>query len=125
MTPEEKKEYYRNRKYPETRQRYYENNKEQFAERSKAWYSNPDNKRRLREKKFGVKLEDLILAQDNKCGICHEEFTDYSKVHIDHDHITGKVRGLLCRQHNRGLGFFNDDPQLLLAAWIWLRKERE
>ncbi len=118
--------YYKKRKerdgsyYGESRRNYYESNKESYATRSQEWYSNPENKRRVREKKFGIKFEDLIAKQGNKCGICGTEFTDYSKVHIDHDHETGYVRGLLCRDHNRGLGFFNDDWELLEKAAQWI-----
>lgn len=110
--------------YKETRAKYYQENKEAFAKRSREWYANPDHKVRLREKKLGVDFWQLVADQDNKCGICDEEFSDYSQVHIDHDHDTGVVRGLLCKQHNRGLGFFKDDAALLLRAAAWITKGR-
>ena len=109
-------------RWTETRRRYYQLHKKEFAERSKKWYADPKHKVRLREKKLGVNFWELVNKQDNKCGICGQEFTDYSKVHIDHDHETGYVRGLLCRDHNRGLGFFKDDWELLQKASEWIFK---
>jgi hypothetical protein len=113
-------------KYSETRAQYYQNNKKTYAARSKAWYASPENKIRVREKKLGVNFWELVAKQNNRCGICNIEFTDYSKVHIDHDHETNYVRGLLCREHNRGLGFFEDNYELLekAAKWIFEGKVR-
>lgn len=125
------REYYKRRKarngeyYKETRQRYYENNKEAYAERSSKWYSDEFNKLKVRERKFGIDFWELVRQQENCCGICGIQFINYSQVHIDHDHETGVVRGLLCKQHNRGLGFFSDDADLLEKAAAWIRQGKE
>lgn len=57
--------------------------------------------------------EKLLAAQGRKCAVCRRLLTKY---HVDHDHETGKVRGLLCRACNVGLGFFKDSVKRLTAA---------
>lgn len=60
-------------------------------------------------------LKDLKLSV-SQCVICGAE----EKLVVDHDHITGQVRGLLCNHCNRGLGHFRDDPQILEFAAQYL-----
>jgi hypothetical protein len=57
-----------------------------------------------------------IKAATKECVICGAEET----LVVDHDHLTGKVRGLLCNHCNRGLGHFRDDPMLLEFAAQYL-----
>lgn len=67
----------------------------------------------------------LLLAQDGKCAICQSDKSKTSRtdrMHVDHDHATGEVRGLLCDSCNVGLGRFEDDPNLLIAAAMYLVK---
>jgi hypothetical protein len=62
---------------------------------------------------YGISLQDFdaILAhQGGACAICRERFT--RTPHVDHDHDTRVVRGLLCSQCNRGLGCFDDDVEI-------------
>lgn len=65
-------------------------------------------------------IEAIWLAQDKKCAICSVsiELND----HVDHDHDTGKIRGILCENCNPGLGQFKDNPILLERAAIYLRR---
>jgi hypothetical protein len=62
----------------------------------------------------------MILESNNSCPICQEPFI--KTPHVDHDHITGKIRSLLCDSCNKGLGFFKDDPQILRDAADYLEK---
>lgn len=79
--------------------------------------------RRLKlERKYGVSAEDwggLYDRQLGRCAICLTPLSE-TKVHVDHDHSTGAVRGLLCSTCNPGLGFFKDDPAVLLRAAEYL-----
>lgn len=69
------------------------------------------------------RIVDLIRSGEAFCEICGENLilskTGYS---IDHCHMTNKVRGLLCRNCNNGLGHFKDDLYSLEKAQQYLRK---
>jgi hypothetical protein len=83
-----------------------------------------------RQKFYG--LEDgeyasILLSQGDGCAICggQEDLIDPRTgkprmLAVDHNHGTNKVRGILCADHNRGLGFFGDDPALLRKAAAYL-----
>lgn len=67
---------------------------------------------------------DAILEnQHYACASCHSLFGNKSP-HVDHDHKTGLVRGLLCSHCNTGLGCFKDNPELLKAAASYLERHR-
>lgn len=72
--------------------------------------------------KYGLSSNDwdmLYDAQLGRCAICLLPLSE-TKVHVDHDHTTGRVRGLLCKTCNPGLGFFRDDPKVLMRAANYL-----
>jgi hypothetical protein len=62
---------------------------------------------------YGLSLEDynnIYIKQGGKCAICERHQSKLDKVFlIDHDHKAQKVRGLLCRRCNTGLGMIGDD----------------
>lgn len=62
--------------------------------------------------------EDMYLAVTGHCQICGEYWDILA---VDHDHETGKVRGLLCQQCNRGIGIFQDDPIRVRQALTYLQ----
>ena len=64
--------------------------------------------------------EKLYDKTNGKCYICLESKDYY--LHVDHDHETGKIRGLLCNNCNRGLGLFKDSKDSLLRAVKYLDK---
>ena len=80
--------------------------------------------------KFGLTLEDyekLLKEQEGKCAIC-EATEGNSKdwnFAVDHDHETGKIRGLLCNNCNRGLGLLQDSEELLRKAAKYVENYRE
>jgi hypothetical protein len=68
--------------------------------------------------------ESLLDYQDNGCAICKSKTTKTSKtqkLHVDHCHATGKIRGLLCSKCNSGLGYFEDNPDFLMRAIDYLK----
>lgn len=89
-------------------------------------------------KKYGLTqegYENLWEKQEGHCAICETPMERWGKrvgkgvnstqAVIDHDHSTGKVRGLLCNLCNSGLGKFKDDPYTLRKAIIYLEDNNE
>jgi len=76
--------------------------------------------------KFGITLADydeMLEEQINGCAICGRTPEENGqRLAVDHDHDTGKIRGLLCTRCNSGLGFFQDDLTLLLIAVEYLKE---
>jgi hypothetical protein len=63
---------------------------------------------------------DILSSQNGVCKICYKKCKTKSRLSVDHDHNTGRVRGLLCNRCNRALGMFEDDTELLLSAVAYL-----
>lgn len=96
----------------ENRRRNYELNKEKNTEYS-TWYN--------RKRKLGITKEnyiELLEEQKGVCSICKQTCT--KSLAVDHDHTTGKIRGLLCNSCNRGLGYLKDSVAILKAATSYL-----
>ncbi len=65
----------------------------------------------------------LLAAQHYKCAICKSSnWGGRGNPHVDHNHMTGKVRGLLCHRCNTGLGLFCDNSTVLRHAIIYLKQ---
>lgn len=66
---------------------------------------------------------DAMLArQGGVCAICKGAPSTRKGYHVDHDHTTGKLRGLLCSACNTGLGSFRDNPRFMRAAIDYLKQ---
>lgn len=76
---------------------------------------------------YGITPEEydaLVLVQGNRCRICGGDSPGdrITRWCVDHDHRTGKVRGLLCTNCNQGIGKFKDDPVKLRLAAQYLER---
>ncbi len=72
-------------------------------------------------RRYGITSADydaMVEAQDGLCALCRERPPE----HVDHDHVTGTVRGLLCSCCNQGLGNFRDSVAALRAAVVYLER---
>ena len=84
----------------------------------------PIRKRSQREERYAKALE----ANDglDACALCGAEYSTYGdnprRLHVDHDHETEKIRGLLCNTCNLGLGAFKDSIELMLEAINYLHE---
>ena len=73
--------------------------------------------------KYRLSLEDfdrLLTEQDGKCAICGTSDWGTRNPFIDHDHISGRVRGLLCHRCNTGIGMLGDDIEVVRRALRYL-----
>jgi len=93
---------------------------------SKKYRKNNRSKMKLYEAKwnYGISLNEAeILYKRENCDICGNKFKCTKTQHIDHCHITKKVRGVLCMNCNHGIGKFKDDISLLKKAIEYLSKD--
>lgn len=110
------------KKNKDRRERY--KNDAEYRERTKAKVAeynknNPQMKLKQHLQKYGLTVEqydEMLIKQDRKCAICGES-GDESKPHrplyVDHNHETGKVRGLLCQRCNFMIGQARDSIEIL------------
>jgi hypothetical protein len=76
------------------------------------------------KRKYGITVDiylELFRKQGFGCAICKKPCSSGRVLAVDHDHISGVIRGLLCRRCNIGLGNFQDDPVLLSTAAGYLQ----
>lgn len=116
--------------------KWREMNLEQFQEYQRTYHRHPSKRRRQWErelqKTYGITIDDynrMLDEQEHSCAICGVEAWDAggkgNRLHVDHDHTSGRVRALLCNKCNVGLGSFRDDPAALRAAADYLEKHAE
>ena len=94
------------------------------ARRRQRRAADPDHRDKCRAQSHGLSLQDyraMRERQKNVCGICK---TPGKPLCVDHCHATGKVRGLLCRDCNLGLGNYKDNPVFTRAATAYLEAAR-
>lgn len=107
------------------------------ARRSRSWKAeNPEYAKKWRDanrdkwnsyrlsQQFGLTQGDvdaMFAAQNGSCSICGKHM---DKPNVDHCHESGRVRALLCRSCNLGLGNFQDDPERILRAAAYVREHR-
>ena len=113
---------------------YRKKNKEKHAAAKKVYQrAHKDKMRNWRLMwKYGIDSEEydrILRSQNGVCAICEQPETHLSHgriVHlsVDHDHDTGKVRGVLCNACNKGLGHFRDDVKLLKTAIRYINANR-
>jgi hypothetical protein len=101
----------------------YLRNREKIKVQVSAWKRNNPDKvaaimRRLRYGLSVSEYSEMLLNQNEKCAVCGSPFI--RSPHVDHEHGSRKIRGLLCSKCNHGLGLFNDSIETLQAAIRYL-----
>lgn len=85
-----------------------------------------EKERRYNLARYKITAEEydrLTKEQGGLCALCKQPATNGTgkRLHVDHDHTTGRVRGLLCHGCNTGLGAFGESAELLNVAADYLR----
>lgn len=95
-----------------------------YAKRRMQYEPNYLRDKQLKES-FGITgeyYEQMLTAQAGLCAICHG--LGKHRLGVDHDHLTGKIRGLLCFSCNAALGLFQDSRERLETAILYLAKAK-
>lgn len=97
---------------------------------SKAWRERNQEKRRSQQRwaLYGLSeaaYDSMLANQGGACAICRVIPPGRGVLHVDHCHVSGTVRGLLCRSCNQGLGHFEDEIERLHRAAEYLSTARE
>lgn len=117
---------------------YYAKNRERELAKVKRWQvANSDKVLKTRRAytaqraaqqrraRYGIteeQYQEMLVSQEGKCAICSRVL---QRPHVDHDHATGHVRGLLCDNCNRGIGHLQENTEVLAAAIKYLKKEMD
>lgn len=92
----------------------------------KRWYRENREKHLAysRYQKYGIlpdRLESMIAEQDGKCAVCSGAL---DRPQVDHDHVSGAVRGILCPNCNMALGLLQDSPDVIRSAALYLERHK-
>lgn len=94
--------------------------------------SNTVKRRHILKKQYGMTeaaYNEMLIGQGGVCDICKKPETGTSgpyrtprSMAVDHDHVSGKVRALLCHKCNAALGMLHEDKNVVLALYAYLVK---
>lgn len=109
----------------ERNKRYRLLHKDRLNANQRAWRKrHPDQVRRLNLKhSFGITIDEyerLLVSQNGLCAICRKRCVTGKRLSVDHDHSTGKIRGLLCMKCNSMIGHADDSLIVLQSAIAYL-----
>lgn len=107
------------------------NYKNRDKEKTLLYSRSPQRKIAMRKyelkKQYGLTVEQYDIlheVQNGVCNICHNP-DNKRKLSVDHNHLTGKVRGLLCRTCNLAIGNIKEDVQIAENIIIYLKKHTD
>ena len=112
---------------------YRKEHKDEIKKRQDSWaYKNKKKRETYRIKYcYGLsndQYQNMFNVQNGVCAICGKGETrirneKVCQLTVDHDHQTGRVRGLLCSKCNGAIGWLGDDPNIVLKAFNYLQQE--
>ena len=99
--------------------------------RNRLYYYSPSSEKKRRayqlKRSFSITMDEynaLLNSQGGRCAICGSlgEEARYRRLCVDHNHVTNRLRGLLCRNCNSAIGLMGDDPDILRKAIEYLER---
>ncbi len=118
-------------KHKKRKKEYYQDHKEEIDIKNKKWKKEHKEELKIWNKAYRLEhiysltleqVNEMLIKQDYKCAICDEMLN--GKGDIDHDHETGKVRGILCRTCNLKLAGI-ENPKFYRKAINYLKGDKE
>jgi hypothetical protein len=107
--------------------KWQQENAERLNAYRRAHNATPERKRALRSgyyrRTYGLtadEVDDMLAAQGGVCAICKERPEVEARMHVDHEHCTGTIRGVLCSRCNHAIGLLREDPVLFARAADYL-----
>ncbi len=113
---------------------YYQKNKERYVKYRHDWHLRncesvkARHRRSLLWDRYRITPEQydaMLKAQGGVCAICKSAMRSKKKMHVDHDHATGHVRGILCTRCNFAIAYLRDEPRLIESALRYVRRHAQ
>lgn len=85
------------------------------------------NRNKTFKYKYGItieKYEQMLLEQENKCLACERNFSEQIRPDVDHNHLTKKVRGILCHSCNLALGYLKDNEDIIQRLLDYIKNSK-
>ena len=109
------------------KKRWRENNREKVRKKANKDYHSGKGRNRFLKYQYGISIKDyniLFNAQNGCCKICGRHQSKLKRrLFVDHDHKTGKIRGLLCEKCNFALGLTNNSIEILQSIIRYLKEK--
>lgn len=109
----------------EEKRLYYQNNKDEIKARTNAYYH--DNTEAVinyrLQKKYGIakgEYDRMLEAQNGRCAIC-KALPEKKRFAVDHDHVTGAIRKILCSKCNVMIGLCDENEEVLISMIDYLK----
>ena len=116
-------------KVKEYQRHWIEKHPGRMRELNTAWRAKPESARSMRntylKRVYGITVaqeQEMLKTQNSCCAICETTAPGKRGWHVDHNHSTNAVRGILCQACNKALAFAKDSPILLRKMAIYLEQ---
>lgn len=116
-------DFYRDKNNPDGREYSCKICRQKAQKQSRSKYPRKDQREQNLKYSYNISIKEydaLLKSQNGVCVICGNINRNNRPLFVDHDHLTGEIRGLLCSHCNSSLGYMRDNPVLLRRAADYL-----